>query len=131
MTKEKQQMIKSWTEQNVLLFPIIKITKEQLVEESRTQYDVIASIGYVCKEGVVEAPAYMVHSGHSIGQVVKLKDPFTVGPNDIQNLLQEINRKKYHICGDLTSWLITKSYEDGQEYYYYAFRIPCKENTEI
>ncbi len=132
MDEKVSSVVAEWNKKALRLLTFIKIRQEDLLAKGVEAYPVIMGICFGIYPEVpikeITPPAYIYPSSHSIGIMVRLKDPFVVTPKDLEPLFQYAREHDYRISSDLTSWLVTKSRENGVDYYYYALRVSVTEN---
>ncbi len=125
---DRFKLAESWRQVYPPLLNMIHVPLAELLDENCVNYSV--SFGVAIGEKFLsdvpqlkDAPSFRYPSRDCIGTMVKLHHPFALTRNDLQPLFDYAKAKHYSMIDDLTSWMITKTHEDGQDWYYFATRV--------
>lgn len=125
------ELAEAWRQVYPPLLSMIHVPLAELLNESRVHYSV--SFGVVVGEKFLfdvpqlkVAPAFRYPSRDCIGTMVKLHHPFALTRNDLQPLFDHAKTNHYTMIDDLASWMITKTHEAGQDWYYFATRVSVR-----
>ena len=125
------KLAESWREVYPNLLNIIHVPLSELLDDSCERYSV--SFGVAIPEQILEhaphlceAPAYRYPSQDCIGTMIQIHQPFELTRKDLRPLFDYAREKHYTFVDDLTSWMITKTQENGTDWYYFATRVSVR-----
>lgn len=127
-------LAESWREAHPQLLNMIHVPLRELLDESCQHFSV--SFGVAVPEnrlpdkGLIREPAYRYPSRDCIGTMIRVHDPFQLTREDLQPLFRCAREKRYTFVDSLTSWMITKTHEEGQDWYYFATRVSVKHEKD-
>lgn len=127
-------LAEAWREAHPQLLNMIHVPLAELLDETCQHFSV--SFGVTVPENrlpdkqLFKAPAYRYPSQDCIGTMIKIAQPFALTRDDLQPLFRYAREKHYTFTDDLTSWMITKTREDRQDWYYFATRVSVRHEKD-
>ena len=115
-------LITSWANAMPYTYPTIKISKEELSDELRTEnYNV--SVGLSCiDENInrydlkIENPVIKVSASLCVRMFLKVKNPFNINPKDIAPLREYIKKHNYQYSCDSSGWILSMNSNGDKDY---------------
>ncbi len=132
-TAAAARLASMWREVWPHVLPMINVPLAELSSPACARYSV--SFGIAAPEEMLQSapelmhpPAYRYPSRDCIGMMVRLRDPFELTRSDMLPLLRYAEEHGYTLADGLTSWLVSRSIEDGQPCYCFATRVSVRHN---
>lgn len=129
------ELAEAWREVCPQLLNMIHVPLSELLDESCEHFSV--SFGVVipeknlsCAPHLCRAPSYPYISRDCIGTMIRIRQPFALTRKDLKPLFDYAREKHYTFVDDLTSWMITKTRENQEDWYYFATRVSVRHESE-